>query len=459
MHDIRKYFLPLIALLLVTLAPQTSFAQSGSAQWLDIELGKSIVLETPRIPKTIAITDPGVANMVPMGVANQIQVQGLSIGSTDLIIQFGEGQQPLIYELTVHRDLSDLIRRIDAIVAGEPPIVYPLQQRIVVEGPVDDLDTLEHVAMVASIYDPEFVNLMTVRGDHQVQLEVVFAEASRSGLRSLGINSLWGSAAQVVAISNAQTGPGNNVGGILMPDVTTVSQGLISSPGAGFQVAGYFNRIDLGMIMAILSEYQLSKVLSQPTMVTLSGQAASFLAGGQIPIPAPGQGMVSITYQDYGVSLEFVPTVLAGNVIDLQVAVSVSELDYGKGTSIGGAAVPGFVTRSGESHLRIQSGLTFAMAGMLSERQSMSRSEIPGLGNIPILGALFRTIQHTRDETELMIFVTPRLVRPLAPSEVPAYPGTTENNNPGDLELFFFGMDHKPGSRTAQPTAKVGLKR
>jgi pilus assembly protein CpaC len=396
--------------------------------------------------------------MVPMGVANQIQVQGLSIGSTDLIIQFGEGQQPLIYELTVHRDLSDLIRRIDAIVAGEPPIVYPLQERIVVEGPVDDLDTLEQVAMVASIYDEEFINLMSVRGDHQVQLEVVFAEASRSGLRSLGINSLWGNAAQVVAVSNAQN-IAQGMGGLTMPDVTTVSQGNIASPGAGFQVAGYFNRIDLGLMMAILSEYQLSKILSQPTMVTLSGQKASFLAGGQIPIPAPGQGMVSITYQDYGVGLEFVPTVLAGNVIDLQVSVSVSELDYGKGTSIGGAAVPGFITRTGSSHLRIQSGLTFAMAGMLSERQAFSRAEIPGLGNIPILGALFRTIQHTRDETELMIFVTPRLVRPLAPAEVPAYPGTTENNNPGDLELFFFGMDHKPGSRTAKPTAKVGLQR
>jgi pilus assembly protein CpaC len=458
MSNYRSYFIPLITILLFVLSPRPGFAQSGNAQWLDIELGKSIVLETPRIPKTIAITDPQVANMVPMGVANQIQVQGLSIGSTDLIIQFGEGQQPLIYELTVHRDLSDLIRRIDAIVPGEPPIVYPLQQRIVVEGPVDDLDTLEHVAMVASIYDDEFVNLMTVRGDHQVQLEVVFAEASRSGLRSLGINSLWGSAAQAVSISNAQ-GAGATEGGIQMPDITTVSQGMISSPGAGFQVAGYFNRIDLGMIIGILSEYSLSKILSQPTMVTLSGQTASFLAGGQIPIPAPGQGMVSITYQDYGVSLEFIPTVLAGNVIDLQVAVSVSELDYGKGTSIGGAAVPGFITRSGESHLRIQSGLTFAMAGMLSERQAMSRAELPGLGSIPILGALFRTVQHTRDETELMIFVTPRLVRPLTPSEVPAYPGTTENNNPGDLELFFFGMDHKPGSRTAQPTAKVGLKR
>jgi pilus assembly protein CpaC len=459
MHYFQKFFLPLLALLLILLAPPTSFAQSGSAQWLDIELGKSIVLETPRIPKTIAITDPTVANMVPMGVPNQIQVQGLSIGSTDLIIQFGQGQQPLIYELTVHRDLSDLIRRIDAIVRGEPPIVYPLQQRIVVEGPVDDLDTLEQVAMVTAIYDDEFVNLMTVRGDHQVQLEVVFAEASRSGLRSLGINSLWGNSGLAVAISNAQQGGGQSQGGIQMPGVNTVSAGLIASPGAGFQVAGYFNRIDLGMIMAILSEYQLSKILSQPTMVTLSGQTASFLAGGQIPIPAPGQGMVSITYRDYGVSLEFVPTVLAGNVIDLQVAVSVSELDYGKGTTIGGASVPGFITRSGKSHLRIQSGLTFAMAGMLSERQSMSRAEIPGLGNIPILGALFRTVQHTRDETELMIFVTPRLVRPLAPSEVPPYPGTTENNNPGDLELFFFGMDHKPGSRTAQPTAKVGLKR
>ena len=169
---------------LFALAP-TAQAQENS-DWLDIQLGKSIVLTTQRIPVAIAITDPEVAVAVTLGQASKFQVQGTSIGTTDLIVQFGRGYPPQIYEITVHRDLSDLVRRIDSIVEGEPPRVYPLGERVVVEGAVDDLDTLEQVALVARIFDEDFVNLMSVRGDHQVQLEVVFAEVSRTATRELG---------------------------------------------------------------------------------------------------------------------------------------------------------------------------------------------------------------------------------------------------------------------------------
>src|SRR5689334_2665165 len=183
-----KAFLFRLATALAVLSAWSTeaLAQEERADWLDIELGKSFVITTPRVPSAIAITDPEVAVAVTLGVANKIQVQGTSIGTTDLVVQFGPGVPPLVYEITVHRDLSDLVRRIDSIVEGEPPRVYPLGERIVVEGPVDDLDTLEQVALVSRIYDEEFVNLMSVRGDHQVQLEVMFAEVSRTASRELG---------------------------------------------------------------------------------------------------------------------------------------------------------------------------------------------------------------------------------------------------------------------------------
>jgi pilus assembly protein CpaC len=126
---------------------------------------------------------------------------------------------------------------------------------------------------------------------------------------------------------------------------------------------------------------------------------------------------------------------------------------------IAGVEVPGFLARKGKSHLRVESGMTFAMAGLLSDNVTSTVAEVPGLGRIPVIGALFRYVRHTREETELMIFVTPRLVRPLAPNEVPPPPGTTENNDPSDVELFLLGLDTRPGSRTAEPTGEIGLQR
>lgn len=451
-------FVAVLLPLMLLFAP-AAFAQQET-DWLDIEVGKSIVLETPRNVSAIAITDPSVADVVPLATANKLQIQGKSVGSTDLVVQLGSGTAPIIYEITVHQDLSDLIRRVDSIVEGEPPRVYPLKERIVVEGSVADLETLEQIALVASIYDEEFINLMTVRGDHQVQLEVVFAEVSRTALRELGMNFLWGSDSLGIGMTGPQ---GAAQASVTNPGINGIINGgdVIGAAAGVFQVASYVSQIDLAAIVSIMSDYKLSKILAQPTLVVLSGQQGEFLAGGEIPIPAPTGtgGAISIEYREYGIKLVFVPTVLGGDVIDMRVQVEVSEPDYANGTRITGIEVPGFISRKSKTHLRIDNGMTFAMAGMLSDTMSYGRSEVPGLGRIPIIGTLFRYTRHVREETELLIMVTPRLVRPLGPGEIPAPPGATEDNNPNDIELFLLGMDHKSGSRSAKPTAEVGLQR
>jgi pilus assembly protein CpaC len=435
-------------------------AQDERADWLDIEVGKSVVLVTPRTPTAIATTDPEVVNFEVLGEASKIQVQGLSIGTTDLVVQFGPGIPPMIYELTVHRDLSDLIRRIDAIVEGEPPAVYPLDERIVIEGEVDDLDTLEQVALVARIYDENFVNLMQVRGDHQVQLEVIFAEVSRTGIKDLGINALYGDSQLAAGLISPTSGTGTIA---QHGSATALNNGLLNAPSAGvYNMSVWASQIDLATILSVLDDYNLGKILAQPTLVALSGQHSEFLAGGEVPIPT-SQGSssanVTINYREFGVHLTFVPTVLAGDVIDVRMQVEVSEPDYAIGTRVTGLEVPGFISRKGKTHLRIESGMTFAVAGLLSESSTFQRTAVPGLGRIPLIGALFRRVKHVREENEVVIYVTPRLVRPLAPGEIPAPPGTTENNNPSDFELFFLGMDHRPGTRTVKPTGAVGLMR
>lgn len=459
MRILRK---ALLALLLAgsatALVPQVAQAQEDRSTWLEIELGKSIVLEAPRNATVIAITDPEVANVQPLGGASKIQIQGRKVGTTDLVIDYGPGTEGKTYEIYVHQDLSDLIRRIDSIVEGEPPRVYPMKERIAVQGTVPDLETLERVAQVAGIYDEDFVNLMRVAGDHQVQLEVVFAEVSRTALREVGINLMWGSDSLAAALLSPITGSRT----ISAPELTTLQNGqLTSAATSGFSAMTFIEPIGgLGAVLNVLDEHNVAKVLAQPTMVCLSGQDAEFLAGGQVPIPAgAGLGTVSIQFKDYGIKMAFVPTVLGNNVIDTQVHVEMSEPDWGNAITITGAAIPGFRTRKASSHLRLDSGMTFAMAGLLSEQMSYTRDEVPGLGRIPVLGALFRYARHYREEKELVIFVTPRLVRPLGPGEIPAAPGTTEDNNPNDLEFFLLGLGHRPSSRTAKPTGEVGLHR
>lgn len=442
---------------MVTMAlPETSYAQEASqmaerTDWLDIELGKSIVLGLPEVPIGIAITDPDVADAVKLGGPMRWQVQGRSLGSTDLVVQFRGETKPMIYKVTVHRDISEFVRRVDSIVDGTPPKIYPLEERLVIEGVVPDLDTMERIAQMAEVYDPNFVNLMTVAGDHQVQLEVVLAEVSRTGLRSIGVNIMRHQPQLSLGLVDGSFDV--NPGGF---DIQTTP--LINGM---FNLYGLIRQpVDILAQIQILDDHKLGKILAQQSLVSLSGQQAEFLAGGEFPIPTPNaQGNINIKFREFGTRMLFIPTVLANNVIDVQVEVELSEIDASVSVRLAGIEVPGFISRKAKSHVRLRSGMTFAMAGLLAERTSQSRAEVPGLGRIPVLGAFFRSTTHTREETELVIYVTPKLVRPLTAEEVPPLPGTTENNNPSDLALFLLGATKRAGSQTAQPTGEVGLLR
>lgn len=424
-------------------------AQDQRSDWLEIEHGKSIVLELPKVPRAISVTNPIVADIIQLGSPTRWQVQGKSVGTTDLVIQFVEGP-PMIYEVTVHRDLSDLIRQIDAIVAGEPPRVYPLRDRIVVDGVVEDLDTLERVSMVSRVFDDQFVNLMTVAGDHQVQLEVIFAEVSRRGLRSMGVNLGYDPPWMIAEVSD----------GFSIVDDAARGLGYAPIP-TGFNLGAIIRQgIDIVALVNILDQHNLAKVIAQPTLVSLSGQQAEFLAGGKVPyLTVNAQGNVAIKFQEFGTQLRFTPTVLGNDIIDIVIGLELSDLDEAASVRVNDFSIPGFSTRALQGHVRLRSGETFAIAGLLRETVTWRRAEVPGLGRIPVIGALFRSISHVREETEIMVYVTPRLVRPLGPGEVPPILGTTENNNPGDLALFLLGMDRAAKSRTANPTGDVGLQR
>jgi pilus assembly protein CpaC len=422
----------------LAVAPVSAHAADSAAKVIDVGIGQSVIQRDTRAIARVLISDPAVAELRLLE-EGQYQVRGLAVGSTDLWVWYRDDiAHPSTYQVVVTSDLTDVSRRIRAAVTGTAPKVYAVKDRVVVEGPVDDLESLERVAAIAKIYDENFVNLMTVRGDHQVQLKVMFAEVNRTGLRELGFSGLFGNNAGLSA----------ELGGF--------------APGTDvFQVLGALSgAINASAVLAVLEQYKLSRTLAEPTLVALSGQQAQFLAGGEIPVPVDQRGdRVSIEFKEYGVKLVFVPTVLAGDVIDVQASVEVSELDPNNTIRLASIEVPAMLTRKGQSHLRLESGMTFAMAGMLHERTSGTRAQLPVLGDIPLIGTLFRYVKHEREETELVIFVTPQLVRPMAPGEVPPAPGTTEDYNPSNFQLFLMGQLTVPGSRTAEPTGEYGMQR
>lgn len=462
----KSFFRLLSAALALPLVAATAFipnearAQQG-AQWVDVPVGQSFIYQESRDIQRVLISNNEVAELKQL-TPGQFQVRGLAVGSTDLWVWFKDApDRPVSYTLTVHEDLSDMVRRVDHTVKENPPRVYPLMQRLVVEGPVSDVETLERVSAIARIYDPEFINLMTVAGDHQIQLEVVFAEVDRRALRELGINALWGDNALGLALE----GPASVPASYGMGGVTNLNSGVVQAATTGtFQLLGTFGgNVDLTAIMSVLEQYDVSKILARPTIVALSGQQGEFLAGGEVPIPVAQQGnKITVEYKEYGVKLVFVPTVLANEVIDMRAYVEVSSVDSSNSTRLTGVEIPAFVSRKTQSHLRLGSGMTFAMAGMINETSHQVTARIPVLGEIPLVGTLFRYIRHERNESELMIFVTPRLVRPLSSGEVPTLPTSFTDNNPNDLELFLLGLDRRINQdkdESGKPQGNVGLAR
>jgi pilus assembly protein CpaC len=193
-------------------------------------------------------------------------------------------------------------------------------------------------------------------------------------------------------------------------------------------------------------------MLAEPTLVAMTGQEAKFLAGGEVPIPvASVLGQVTVEFKQFGIQLKFVPTVLGDGNISLKLMTEVSELDPSNGITLNSITIPGLDTRSSETTIRVHDGQSFAIAGLLSDRVRSTISKVPLLGDIPVLGALFRSSSYQRDETELLVVVTTHLAQPVGPADAPALPGEEELNDPDDFELFLLG---KTGRNPTLPRAR-----
>jgi len=399
---------------------------------------------------------------------NKITLSGSVSSKSNLskALALGETYFPkrVVNMLHVESSPSQLKETLYKILPEEKDIKIAMaQDHVTLFGSVSSTSNLSQVLAIAeSFYPKKVINLLEVSGVHQVMLEVRVAEMSRSLIRRLGFNF------------NYISGSGSNFGLSLLGNLTSIRNplpptglplgiDLSSRVNSLFRFSGQGGSTWTGLVDA-LKEDGLLKILAEPTLITLSGKTANFLAGGEFPVPVPQSGLgnaITIEYKSFGVGLNFSPTVLSSKKINMQVAPEVSELDFGNAIQIQGFVVPALTTRRASTTIELGDGQSFAIAGLLKDDVRSVVSKFPLLGDIPILGALFRSTSFQKSETELIIIVTPHLVKPLdlAKQTLP----TDQYVEPNDFEFYLLGMlegqgEPKPSSLPSGPKKGARLE-
>lgn len=416
-------------------------AQGDAAHKIEMEVGETRLIRLSEKIIRVSIADPAVAD-VRVVTPLQVLLTAKSLGFTHLVL-WGENDNPLVLAVTCKRNLNDLRTQLHELFPNENVKVSSSGELVVLSGKVDDLRTPARMAEVAKLHADQLANLVEVTGNQQVQLEVRFAEVSRSGLRKMGLNFFWRDPSLKGGMVGSVSALGSQADQFLsMP--TTGMAPPISAPVAGDAFSLIFSAglssFPFSTVLSILGQEGLAKILAEPTLVALSGHEAAFHAGGEVPILIAQQlGTVSVQFKKFGIQLKFVPTVLGKKSMSLKIFAEVSEPDPSVGVTLAGYNVPGFKTRSSETTVRLKDGQSFAVAGLLSDQIRSQVKKIPLLGEIPILGALFRSQSYQRDESELLVVIKAHLTQPIQLKDAPPLPGDNEINDPGDFNFFLLG--------------------
>ncbi|MEF2143900.1 MAG: type II and III secretion system protein family protein [Desulfovibrionaceae bacterium] len=431
----------LTALLFAALSGSPASAQSSTAlerpMSLELHTGKSLILNTEKDVTRVSLSAPDRADVLVIS-PRQIYLSGKVPGTSTLTLWGGGDRIMRVYDLAVTADITELKRMVHQVLPNEPDIqVLATGDTITLSGMVSSTANLATALALAENYAPEkTVNLLQVGGVHQVMLEVRIAEMNRSVTRRLGFNFRFTDGSNV-AYSFLNNLTGLNGGTSVLGENIF---GWISGSIAGKTVFDLF--------LDALKTNGLVKILAEPNLICLSGETANFLAGGEIPVPVPsGLGTLAIEYKPFGVWLEFTPTVLGNGKINLVVSPEVSELDPDQGVTIESMNIPALTTRRASTTIELADGQSFAIAGLLKDSVRENVHKLPGLGEIPILGMLFRSSDYLKEQSELVIVVTPRLAKPLdmAKQSLP----TDSFNDPSELEFYLFGsLEGMGGGKT-----------
>jgi pilus assembly protein CpaC len=406
----------------------------GSAP-LRVLVGKSILINTTERIKRVSVTDAAVAD--PIVVApTQILVHGRSAGEVSLLI-WDELDRSRSFDLRVDVDVSAAAEEEKAVFPDEQISVTPSRSAIVLSGHVSTEDVSKRAGMIAEAYSKNVVNVLTFGpvGAQEVLLEVKFAEVDRNAALQLGAEYITpGTGHTTGTLTTGQFG-GVSVS-TSSASTTTTGGTTTTSTNSTAPTINLTNALNLflfrsdinfGVVVEALQAKNLLQILAEPNLIAVNGKEASFLAGGQFPFPIvqPGQGFAAVTiaFKDFGVKLQFTPVIMPNGNIHLKVAPEVSTLDFTNALTISGFTVPALSTRRAETEFELQDGQSFVIAGLLDNRVTDLYNKIPGLGDIPILGNLFRSRNLLKSKTELMVLCTVHRISPSTQSPSgPKYP-------------------------------------
>ena len=405
--------LALIGLGQVALTPTIAHAQAlrivpgGVRDSLAVAMNRAVVVETELPFVELSIANPGIADISTLS-DRSIYVLGKAPGRTTLTILGANGDLIANVEVQVTPDIAEFRERLRQILPAERIEVRTANDGIVLSGTVSSSERLDAALQLAERYAPGRVsNLLGVGGTQQVMLRVRFSEVARGVAQNLAASFAMGD-------GNATLGTGGFNTPALAADALAGTLTPSGANAAGVISGGFsIGSVQFQVMLEAMETNGLARTLSEPSLTALSGQPASFLAGGEFPVPVLGDGgAVTIDYRPFGVELAFTPRVLDDDVINLQLNASVSSLDSANTVTSGGVSVPGFRRRQTSTTVELRDGESFAIAGLLQDDFQGSISQVPWLGDIPILGALFRSTEYQRDQSELVIFVTAHLVSP-----------------------------------------------
>lgn len=400
------FFASAISLCVMGTASSKSWIEdmSQSRTSTSVNIDDLIVMKTDKSFKEVRVANADIADVVVL-TDRSFHVTGKKGGKTSVLLYDNDKQLVDIIEVSVGYDLVELKQSLFETMPGERVEVRQLGGGVYLSGEVSSPIVSARAEKIAQAYAPgKVTNGLSVNDSHQVMLEVRFVEASRTAVKELGIGLLTGKPGEFAAGSGSSVVNPNGIG--------LLSGNLPSLAGT---ILGNIGNVSLDANIQALEDQGVIRTLAEPNLVSMSGDTASFLAGGEFPIPvAADEDSIGVEFRQFGVGLSFTPTVLDDGIINLQVKPEVSQIDFGNAVRIAGTEIPALRVRRADTTVELRNGQSFAIAGLLENESSNSKSQVPWIGDVPILGTLFRSSRYKKRETELVIIVTPRLVQPVA---------------------------------------------
>jgi len=420
------------------------FAQGGPEE-IRLTVGKSIVIDYPADIARISTSNPDIVDASPV-TGREILVHGKSFGTVTLVVWSKAGQRNF-YNITVEQNLEPLRQLLKETFPSQDIHVQSSRDSLSLTGRVANKDIGDRASALATPFAKTVVNNLQVTeppGDRQILLRVKFAELDRSASNQFAVNLV-------------STGATNTIGRVTTgqfpaPSPSQLQGGAGLAANSAFTISNALNifafrpDLNLAALIQALEQRNLLQTLDEPTLMTSDGKEASFLVGGEFPIPVlqggANSGAVTIQFREFGVRLNFTPNITANNNIRLHVKPEVSALDYGNALSFNGFTIPALSSRKMETNIELGEGQSFVIAGLIDNQLTETISKIPGLSSLPILGNLFKSKTLNRNNTELVVMVTPEITTPLQPGDAKPAP-----QMPRD-----FLVPVPPGSKDAFPT-------